>query len=158
MLEEESKVLTLKWNGKNNRYTLDRHISSHISAHNDMVRPEDHIGYQPPNKYTRVQRLLKSIESTDIRIVSAITTILGDTIKRGKFGQAADFLLLAAPVCKKDRSDNKHHISAVNDEGSDNSKQDSGYEGFRKVDKGLSGLELKYYSFKEYKKLPEDQR
>ena len=46
--EAESKVLTFKWNGKNSRYTLARHISSHRSAQNDMVRAEDYIGYQPP--------------------------------------------------------------------------------------------------------------
>ena len=134
--ETESKVLTFKWNGKNSRYTLAHHISSNRSAHNDMARAEDHIGYQPPNEYIRVQRLIKSIESTDIRIVSAITTILGDTIKRVNFEQVADFLLLAAPVRKYDMSDKKHCISAVNDEGSDNNKQDSGYKGFKKVDKG----------------------
>ena len=106
MSEAESKVLTFKWNGKNSRYTLARHISSHRSAQNDMVRAEDHIGYQPPNEYTRVQRLIKSIESTDIRIVSALTTILGDTVKRGNFEQAADFLLLAAPMRKNDTPDN----------------------------------------------------
>ena len=49
--ESESKVLTFKWNGKNIPYTLARHISSHRSAQNDMVRAEDHIGYQPPNEY-----------------------------------------------------------------------------------------------------------
>ena len=47
--EAESKVLTFKWNGENSQYTLARHISSHRSAQNDMVRAEDHIGYQPPN-------------------------------------------------------------------------------------------------------------
>ena len=41
--ESESKVLTFKWNGKNSRYTLARHISSHISGLNDMVRAEYHI-------------------------------------------------------------------------------------------------------------------
>ena len=43
---------------KNVRYTLSRHITLHRSAHNDMVKSEDHIGYQPPNEYTQVQRLL----------------------------------------------------------------------------------------------------
>ena len=114
--EAEFKVLNFKWNGKNNQYMLAHYISPHRSAHNDMVRAEDLIGYQPPNEYTRVQRLLKSIESTDISIISAIMTIMGDTIKRGNFKQAADFLLLAAPVHKNDMSDNKHRISAVNDE------------------------------------------
>ena len=41
--EAESKVLTFKWNGKNSRYTLARHISSHISAQNEMVIAEDHV-------------------------------------------------------------------------------------------------------------------
>ena len=41
--EAESKVLVFKWNGENNRYTLARHISLHISSQNDMVRAEDHI-------------------------------------------------------------------------------------------------------------------
>ena len=80
--EAEYKVITFKWNFKNSRYTVARHIYLHRLAQNDMVRSEDHIGYQPPNEYTRVQRLLKSIESTYIRIVSAITTILGETVKR----------------------------------------------------------------------------
>ena len=59
---------------------------------------------------------------------------------------------------KNDTSDNEHRISAVNDEGSDDNKQASGYKGFKKVDKGSSGVELRYHSFKEYKKLSEDQR
>ena len=54
VLESEYTVITFKWNGKNSRYTLARHISSHRSAQNDMARAEDHIGYQPPNEYTRV--------------------------------------------------------------------------------------------------------
>ena len=79
-----------------------------------MVRAEYHIGYQPPNEYTRVQRLIKSIESTDISIVSALTTILGDTIKRGNFEQAADFLLLATPMRKNDTPDNEPLSTLLN--------------------------------------------
>ena len=124
-----------------------------------MMRAEYHIGYQPPNEYTRVQRLLKSIESTYIRIVSAITTILGDTVKRGNFKQVADFLLLAAPMRKNYTSDNEHGILDVNDKGSEDNKQAaSGHKGFTRVDKGSSGVEMTYHAFKEYKKLPEDQR
>ena len=76
-----------------------------------------------------------------------------DTVKRGNSKQAADLLLLAAPICKNDTSDNKHRISDVNDEGSDDNKKASSYRGFKKVDKGSSGVELRYHSFKEYVKL-----
>ena len=95
-----------------------------------MVRAEDHIGYQPSNEHTRFQHLLKSINYTYIRIVSAITTFLGDNIKRGNFEQASDFILLATSVRKNDTSDNKHHILVVNDKGYDNNKQASGNKGF----------------------------
>ena len=127
---------------------LARHISSRISAQNDMVRAEDRIGYQPPNEYTRVQRLIRSIESTDIRIVSALTTILGDTVKMGNFEQAADFLLLTDPMRKNDTPDNKHRISAVNGEGSDDNNKANNYKKFKRVDKGSSGVELRYHAFK----------
>ena len=130
----ESKVLVFKWNGKNNHYTIACHISSHRSAHNDMVGAEYHIGYQSPNEYNQVQSLLKSIEYIDIRIKSAITTIFGDTIKRGNFKQAADFHFLAASVHKNDTLENEHHISSVNDEGSDDNTQDSGFKGLKNVD------------------------
>ena len=85
-------------------------------------------------------------------------TILGYTVKRENFEQAANFLFLEAPICKNDTSDNEHCISAVHDEGSEKNKQASGYKGFKKVDKVSSGVELRYYSFKEYKKLPEYQQ
>ena len=71
-------------------------------------------------------------------IVSAITAILGDTVKRGNFEKATDFLLLAAPMRKNDISDNEHRISAVNDEGSDNNNKANNYKGFKRVDKGSS--------------------
>ena len=83
---------------------------------------------------------------------------MGDTSKKGNFKQAADFLLLSAPIRKNDTSENDHRISGVNDEGSDDNKQDSGYKGFKKVGKGSSVVELRYHSFKEYKRLPEYQR
>ena len=114
-----------------------------------MVRAEDHIGYQPQNEYTQVKRLMKSIESTDISIVSAIATILGDTVKRGNFEQAADFLLLASPMRKNDTPDNEHRISAVNDEGLDDNNKANNYKGFKRVDKDSSGVELRYHVFKE---------
>ena len=58
---------------------------------------------------------------------------------------------------KNDTSDSEHRISSVNDEGSDHNKQASSYKVFKRVDKGSSGVELRYHAFKEYKKLPEDQ-
>ena len=45
-------------------------------------------------------------------------------------------------------SDNEDRISDVNDKGSDDNKQASGYKGFKKVDKGSYEVELRYHSLK----------
>ena len=54
-------------------------------------------------------------------------------------------------------SNNEHCISALNDEGSKDNNKANKYKGLKIVDNGSSGVELRYHSFKEYKKLPEDQ-
>ena len=46
----------------------------------------------------------------------------------------------------------------MNDEGSDDNIKANSYKRFKRVDKGSSGVELRYHAFKEYKKLPEYQR
>ena len=81
-----------------------------------------------------------------------------DTVKRGNFEQVADFLLLASPMRKNDTSDNEHHILAVNDEGYDDNNKANSYKGCKRVDKGSSGVELRYHAFNEYKKLTEEKR
>ena len=68
--EAENKVLNMKWNGKNSRYISDLHILSHRAAQNDMLQVVDCVSYQPSNEYTRVERLLKLLESTDLILVS----------------------------------------------------------------------------------------
>ena len=73
---------------------------------------------------------------------------MGDTVKRVNFEQAADFLLLAAPMRKNGTPDNEHRVSAMNYEGSDDNNKSNNYKGFKIVDKGSSGVELRYHAFK----------
>ena len=148
----EQTVLNFNWNGKNNKYTLDRHIVSHRAAHNDMVRASESTPYQPPNDHTRVQRLLNSIVSTDIKVVSAVTTILADRAKRDDFEEAADFLLLAAPVPLLEFNLN-HTVSGVTDLTNDDSSS-----GFEINEVGTTGVELRYYTREAFRNLPQEQR
>ena len=147
----EQMVLNFPWNGTNNRYTLDRHINSHRSAHNNMVRAGEYTNYESPNDHTRVQRLLNSIISTDVKVVSAITVIRSDTTMKGSFEGAADFLLIAAPVPIKD-DEMSHNISGV---GQDSSNESNG---FQRRDIGKTGCELRYYKAKEFYSLPQEQQ
>ena len=144
----ENTVLNTKWNGRNSRFTLARHIAAHRNAQNEMMQCQDAIGYQAPNEHTRVGRLLHSIISSDLRVVSAKTTILADSVKRKNFEDAADFLLLAAPVTRGD--DNRgtdHNISALEE-----------YDGFNEVEVGKTGVEFRYYKGKEFAQLSDEQR
>ena len=112
----EQMVLNIHWNGKNNKYTFDRHIVSHRAAHNDIFRESESTEYEPSNGHTQVQMLLNSIVSSDIKVVSVVTTILVDTTKRNNFADAADVLMIAAHVPISEFSFN-HTISGVVDRG-----------------------------------------
>ena len=144
----EQTVLNFPWNGKNVKYTLDRHIVAHRAAQNDMVRASEHMTYVPPNEHARVQRLLNSIVSTDVKVISAVTTILADTAKRNDFEEAADFLLLAAPVSVTDEN-MSHNISAVIEDDR---------TGFEISPMGKTGIAMRYYPYQEYKALSDEQR
>jgi len=89
------------WNGRNSRYSLKRHIDMHRDAYNDMVRSKDHVQYKAPNEHTRVSRLLRSIQASQMAsIAAAKTTIEATPSKREIFEEAADFLILNAPQIK----------------------------------------------------------
>ena len=102
------------------------------------------MNYQPPNDYTRVQRLLNSIKSSDLRVVSVVTTILLNNVKRGDVKQGTDCLLLAAPPRKFEHKDS-HTVFAVTDNGSVDENKGY-YKGFKKVEKGSTGVEFRYYT------------
>ena len=101
---------------------------------------QDAIGYQDPNEHTRVGRLLHSIISSVLRVVSAKTTILADSVKRTNFEDAADFLLLEAPVTRGDDNlGSDHNISALEE-----------YNGFNEVEMSKTGDEFRYYKREEF--------
>ena len=66
--------------------------------------------------------------------MSAKTTILADSVKRKNFEDAADFLLLTAPVTRgNDNRGTDHNISALEE-----------YDGFNEVEVGETGVEFRY--------------
>ena len=88
------------WNGRNIRYPLRIHVARHREAYNDLVRASYQINYTPPNEASRVRYLLGSIQTADPTICSAKTAIKADPTKKNDFEEAADFLLVTAPVPK----------------------------------------------------------
>ena len=137
--EAETYVIRRGWNRKNLRITLRSHVSKHREVHNEMMRTSQFVDYKLPNDHTRVGCLKKSITNRDSSIVSAIIHIQGNQHQRNDFEAATDFLLLTAPK-PKDQVPG-HRISALNT----NKPKRKGL--------GESGVELRYHSKYEYKKL-----
>ena len=143
--DAEAYVLKREWNGKNQRFSLKSHINKHREAHNDMTRASQHVQYSLPNEHTRVGRLLKSLTTKDPVIVSAITHIQGSNTQRDDFELAADFLLLMSPSTSN--AITAHRVAAVNKKENNNTKTGP-----------KTGIELRYYTKKEYAKLSQDQK
>ena len=146
--DAEAYMMRREWNGKNYRFPLRLHIAKHREAFNEMVRAAQFIPYEVPNEHTRVGRLIKSIQSKDPAIVSAMTHIQGNNQQRNDFELAADFLLLTAPKLK-DTGSGPHRVSAIK------TSKDGKY---KSKSVGKTGVELRYYAKKEYKKLSQDQK
>ena len=144
--DAENYVSKREWNGRNHRFNLKLHINKHREAYNDMVRASQHVEYSLPNEHTRVGRLLKSITSKEPSIVSAITHIHGTTTQRNDFETAADFLLLTSPTNTNVSNTQRISASRTTSDGGDTKK---GPE---------TGVEIRYYTKKEYAKLSQAQR
>ena len=137
------------WNGRNSRYTLKKHIDMHRDAYNDMVRATEHIQYEIPNEHTRVSRLLRSVQANHIAsIAAAKTTIEANQTKRDDFEEAADFLVLNAPV---GRAVNQAlRISAVHSEPGNDDKTLDDYSHVQ--------IDDRFYTRDEYGQLTSDQK
>ena len=141
----EGVLSTRIWNGRNIRYPLRIHVSRHREAYNDLVRASYQINYTPPNEASRVRYLLGSIQTSDPTICSAKTAIQADGTKKNNFEEAADFLLITAPVPKVNQP-KLHRISAV--------QMKKG-----KIKTGpKTGVEIRYYKRHEWHKLSKDQQ
>ena len=64
------------------------------------MRASRYITYTPPDETTRVKFLLKSIVSSDMSIITAITAIKADYAKFTDFDEAINFLVIMAPLQK----------------------------------------------------------
>jgi len=135
------------WNGKNNRYSLRRHVDMHRDAYNDMTRASENVGYETPNERTRVTRLLRSVQANHIAsIAAAKTTIEATPSKRDDFELAADFLILNAPTNRSMVQDQR--ISMVGQE----------YESKSMGDVKHAKVEDRFYTQSEYRALSSDQK
>ena len=148
----DKRATTLVWNGRSHRYTIDKHINNLRSCHNDLLRCSDHIEYAIPTEPQRVERLIHSIQTSDANIISCLTTIKSSndpvTGLYTDFERAADFILRIAPKSSKNPRD--LNISGI--------QQD-----YDNIDKPMTkgpktGVDLRYHTVKEYRKLSDEEK
>ena len=144
--EAEAYMMRREWTGKNYWFSLKQHISKHHESFNEMVCASQFIAYEVPNDHTRVGRLIKSIQSKDPAIISALTHIQGNAAQRDDFELAADFLLLTAPK-HKELTEGSQRISAVKSSSNNHKKN-----------VGKTSIELQYYTKEEYRKVTKAQK
>ena len=115
MAHAERVMFQSKFDGSNERYTLYRHVANHRDAYNDMVSANSTYvyTYQVPTEHTRVQSFLHSLTTTDQRIVSRKSFIIGNPTLLNSFSASTEYLLQVAPNIKTPQPHNTHKISAV---------------------------------------------
>ena len=186
--DAETIVTTHNFFGTNPHYTLSTHIAKHRSAHDRMRRASSHVNFSLPTETTRVLRLLQSLETSNIAILSAKTSILGDDVKRSDFELTSDFLITVTPHTNqprksqrissltsrggKGRNNNYHNNRGKNGKWKSNKgKSNNRYQPYNNSDhhqqqqhftptlnRGSSGVEFRYYTDSDYQQLSHPQR
>jgi len=156
--KQENFIHTRVWKGNTN-FTLESFITQHRAAHVSLERCAEAVPHQVPNERTRVIHLMDAIQCSDAPLQAAIAHIKSQSTDPNGMGsnfeEAAAYLLQFCPVSKKRKSsssDRTYNVSAVD---SKSNQKDSNKRS--KPNKGETGVELRYYKPKEYKKLSPDQ-
>ena len=153
--KQENFIHTRVWKGNSN-FTLESFITQHRAAHVSLERCAQSVPHQIPNERTRVIHLMDAIQCGDAPLQAAIAHIKSQSDDPNGLGsnfeEAAAYLLQFCPVSKKRKaqsSDRTYNVSSVHVES--NKKR-------VKPNKGESGVELRYYKPKEYRKLTPEQQ
>ena len=162
-------LLTSKWTGTTG-FSLHQFLAKHRSSFNSLQRCADHVSVELPNERTRVGYLLDNIDTNDRDVSAAMSSIrLDDTVDptsgdptgmRNDFEAAVAFLLPHDPVKKKRGAKRASvQISAATSVSDPNDKPEDGGKNVRfKPTYGKTGVELRYYKLKEWKKLTKEQQ
>ena len=154
--KQENFIHTRVWKGTTN-FTLESFITQHRAAHVSLERCAQSVPHQVPNERTRVIHLMDAIQSSDAPLQAAIAHIKSQSDDPNGLGnnfeEAAAYLLQFCPVSKKRKtssSERTYNVSSVGVTTDDGKKK-------VKPNKGETGVELRYYKPKEYRKLSTEQ-
>ena len=142
----EGIVTKRVWKGDGTE-TLEEFFALHRNCNTTMDNGNDIVeGYVSPEERRKVERALDAIKSKDPTLLAAIANIRQDDNPDGmmnNFEKAVAYLIPACPVAPN-RKTNKSMAHIANVE--------------LKTGRGKSGVEFRFYTDKEYRRLSEEQK
>ena len=134
----------IKWNGRS--FPLEAHVSNHRAAIDDLRECSAHITVTVPDQSQRVEYLIDSINNNDNTLQAVIGLIRANTNNmRNDFEAAASALIEVDPFRRSNKAGGTPRMANV-------SAIDFN------AGRGASGVDLWWYTHKEFKKLSEDQK
>jgi hypothetical protein len=160
----EKIIHNSKWHGTGN-FTLDRYCQRHRQAFVQMEQASLHVTHQLPDGGARVRYLLDGIETSDARLQASMASVRNDQAPDGPqfdFEQAVSIIVPSDPVARKlQTSGNKRpnaQVSSAEGEGGGDGGTAQVSSVNIKSGKGKTGVEFRFYTTAEYKKLTKEQR
>ena len=134
----------IKWNGRS--YAMERHVSNHRQAVEDISECAANIPVSVPNQSQRVEFLIDSINCQDAGLQAALSLIRNSTQLRNDFEGAANALIEVDPFKKSQsaaaKAQREAQISAI----------DYG------AGRGATGVDLRWHPKSEFCKLTKEQQ
>ena len=133
----------VKWNGRS--YTMEKHVSNHRQAVEDLQDCATHIQVAVPDQSQRVEYLIDSISCNDSTLQAAIGLVRSNVNQmREDFELAANALIEVDPYTRSKRATSRAtaNVSAL-DFGSG---------------RGDTGVDLRWHTPKEFKALSPEQK
>lgn len=138
---------TLKWNGR--AYPLESHVSNHRNAVDDLRDCSMHITVAVPDEPQRVEYLIDSITCSDSTLQASIGLIRANTNNmREDFESAASALIEVDPYRRSNR---------IGNAGTPSKPANVGSIDFS-AGRGTTGVDLRWHSSNDFKKLNDDQK
>jgi len=143
----EDYMQTRKWTGTSS-VTLEAHLDMHRSSLVALEEASEHVQHQIPEERTRVTYVLNSIDCKDPEVLSAVSAVRqNDPGMRDDFESAACFLQPTCPVARRGGGKSRNLTADI---AALNPKLETG--------KGSTGVELRWYTRKQFAKLSQDQK
>ena len=134
----------IKWNGRG--CELEKHVSSHRQASDDLEECSNHITCAVPDKSQRVEYLIDSISCNDVTLQAALALVRANTNNmRHDFELCASTLIEVDPYRRSQKHPSTNRPANV-------SSIDFG------AGRGSSGVDLRWHHPKEFKALSQAKK